>query len=51
MPNTPVKLSRTPGGIQGPSPGVGQDTDTVLARLLGLSQPEIAVLHQDGTVL
>ncbi len=43
--NTPVKLSRTPGGIRGPSPAVGQDTDAVLRTLLGLAADEIARLR------
>ena len=34
--NTPIKLSRTPGGVQGTSPDMGQDSRALLARLLGL---------------
>ncbi len=34
--NTPVKLSRTPGGIKGTSPDMGQHTREVLSELLGL---------------
>ena len=33
--NTPVKLSRTPGGIRGSSPDMGQHTRAVLDELLG----------------
>jgi len=50
MPTTPVKLSRTPGCIRGPSPAVGQDTAAVLSRLLGLNQMAIGALRKDGTV-
>jgi len=41
LPNTPVKLSRTPGGIKGTSPDMGQDTRDVLSELLGLGNAEI----------
>jgi len=34
--NTPVRLSRTPGGIRGSSPDMGQDSRTVLGEWLGL---------------
>lgn len=34
--NTPVKLSRTPAGIRGTSPDMGQHSREVLAELLGL---------------
>src|SRR3990172_8950719 len=45
VPDTPVKLSRTPGGIQGAPPAIGQHTDEVLSSLLGLSDAEIAELR------
>jgi CoA:oxalate CoA-transferase len=44
--NTPVKLSRTPGGIKGSSPALGEHTDGVLRRLLGLAGEEIARLRE-----
>jgi len=50
LPNTPVKLSRTPGGVWGPSPGLGQHTDDVLRELLGLTDGEIARLRDAGAV-
>ena len=34
--NSPLKLSRTPAGIRGTSPDMGQDTRDVLRELLGL---------------
>jgi CoA:oxalate CoA-transferase len=50
LPNTPVKLSRTPGGVWGPSPGLGQHTDEVLRELLGLSDAEIGRLREQGAI-
>ncbi len=44
--NTPIKLSRTPGGIEGPSPAVGQHTDEVLRELLDLADEELARLRE-----
>jgi CoA:oxalate CoA-transferase len=44
LPNTPVKLSRTPGGIKGTSPDMGQDTREVMSELLGLDRDEIEAL-------
>jgi CoA:oxalate CoA-transferase len=49
--NTPVKLSRTPGGITGPSPALGQHTDEVLGRLLGLAHGEIQRLRAAQVVV
>lgn len=46
LPNTPVKLSRTPGGIKGTSPDMGQDTRAVMSELLGLGSDEIEALIQ-----
>ncbi len=50
IPDTPVKLSRTPGGIKGPPPALGEHTDYVLRELLGLSAEEIATLRAAGAV-
>jgi CoA:oxalate CoA-transferase len=49
--NTPVKLSRTPGGIKGTSPALAEHTDEVLRGLLGLSDEEIAQLREEKTIL
>ncbi|HEY7294241.1 MAG TPA: CaiB/BaiF CoA-transferase family protein [Dehalococcoidia bacterium] len=49
--DTPVKLSRTPGGIKGPPPTVGQDTRTVLRELGGLDEARIEALLDAGIVL
>jgi alpha-methylacyl-CoA racemase len=45
----PVKLSRTPGGAQGPGPSLGEHTDEVLSGL-GYSETEIAALKEAGAV-
>lgn len=50
IPDTPVKLGRTPGGIQGPPPAIGQHTDEVLETLLGLSADEINDLRDRKVV-
>ena len=50
LPNTPVKLSRTPGGVRGPSPLLGQDADEVLRELLGLDDAEIGRLREEGAI-
>jgi CoA:oxalate CoA-transferase len=49
--NTPVKLSRTPGGIKGRSPALGEHTDESLRALLGLSDQEIERMRADGVIL
>jgi CoA:oxalate CoA-transferase len=51
LPDTPVKLSRTPGGIKGPSPALGQDTYDVLSSLLGLSAQELDELAAAGVIV
>ena len=50
VPDTPVKLGRTPGGVQGPPPAIGQHTDEVLEALLGLSADEIKGLRDRNVV-
>jgi CoA:oxalate CoA-transferase len=49
--NTPVRLSRTPGGIKGPSPAIGQHSDEVLREMLGVAEDEIASLRESGVIL
>jgi len=48
--NTPVKLSRTPGGIKGTSPDMGQHTREVLEELLDLDGGAIDELLQRDVV-
>jgi alpha-methylacyl-CoA racemase len=43
----PVKLSRTPGGPQGPGPALGENTDEVL-REAGYSDDEVEALKESG---
>jgi crotonobetainyl-CoA:carnitine CoA-transferase CaiB-like acyl-CoA transferase len=45
----PVKMSRTPGGPQGPGPPLGADTDEVLESL-GYSTGEVEALKESGAV-
>jgi alpha-methylacyl-CoA racemase len=45
----PVKMSRTPGGPQGPGPALGEDTDAVLESL-GYTPGEIDALKESGAV-
>ncbi len=51
VPDTPVKLSRTAGGIKGPPPALGQHTYEVLSTLLGLSAQELEELKAAGIIL
>jgi crotonobetainyl-CoA:carnitine CoA-transferase CaiB-like acyl-CoA transferase len=44
------RLSATPGRVTHAGPPLGQHTDEVLAGLLGLSQPEISSLRDEGVV-
>jgi len=44
---TPVKLSRTPGGVHAPAPALGQHTEAVL-REAGFGEEEIAALIDSG---
>jgi crotonobetainyl-CoA:carnitine CoA-transferase CaiB-like acyl-CoA transferase len=46
----PVKLSDTPGGIDTPPPRLGEHTDAVLARDLGLEAEAIAALRAQGAI-
>src|SRR5436190_9588825 len=45
----PIKLSRTPGGAQGPGPVLGEHTREVLAAL-GYAAEEVEALEADGAV-
>ena len=41
----PIKLSATPGGVRSPGPLLGEHTDAVLQRVLGMSPATIAGLR------
>jgi alpha-methylacyl-CoA racemase len=45
----PIKLSRTPGAVDEPGPGLGEHTDEVLAAL-GYGEADIAALKESGAV-
>jgi alpha-methylacyl-CoA racemase len=47
--NTPIKMSRTPGGVHAPGPVLGEHTDEVLAAA-GYSEEDIAELKESGAV-
>ena len=46
----PVKLSDTPGAVRTPPPTLGQHTDAVLSRELGLSADDINALRRDNVI-
>ena len=46
----PFKLSRTPGYVAVPGPLLGEHTDDVLRRVLGLSAQQVAALKADRVV-
>ena len=48
--DTPVKLSRTPGGIGASSPDMGADTRAVLDELLGVNGAVVDALVERGVV-
>ena len=50
MAGVPIKLSATPGKVQGRAPRLGEHTETVLAEWLGLSADAVAQLRQAGVV-
>ncbi|MGE0601373.1 MAG: CaiB/BaiF CoA transferase family protein [Dehalococcoidia bacterium] len=48
--DTPVRLSRSETGIQGPPPSMGEDTADVLSGWLGMGESDIEKLVADGVV-
>jgi crotonobetainyl-CoA:carnitine CoA-transferase CaiB-like acyl-CoA transferase len=50
MPGNPIKISGAPGTISNPAPLLGQHTDAVLGRVLGLSVDQIADLRKARAV-
>lgn len=50
VPGNPVKLSAVPGDADGPLPGVGEHTASVLRAELGMSDDEIERLAGEGVV-
>ncbi len=50
MPGLPVDFAASPREPTRPAPRLGQDTDAVLAEVLGLSTTQIGKLHDQGMV-
>jgi crotonobetainyl-CoA:carnitine CoA-transferase CaiB-like acyl-CoA transferase len=50
VPNTPVKLSRTPATARGSAPGLGEHANPILSRLLNLDEGGAAKLREDGAL-
>ena len=51
VPNSPIRLhAGAPGRVERPAPLLGQDTDRVLAELLGLGSEELTALHARGVI-
>lgn len=48
IPNSPLKLSRTPAAIRGGPPTTGRDTREVLASLLKMSDAQIDAAFASG---
>ncbi len=46
----PVKLTETPGAVRSAPPTLGQHTDGILKRDLGLSASDVAALRADGVI-
>jgi formyl-CoA transferase len=47
--NTPIRMSKTPGGIRRRAPMTGEDTDRILADF-GFEANEVAALRESGVV-
>lgn len=50
LPGVAVHLSRTPGAVRMPAPLLGQHTDEVLGRILGMELTEIESLKAEGVL-
>jgi CoA:oxalate CoA-transferase len=48
--NTPIKLSRTPSKLERASPDLGEHTKEVLRELLGITEPDLLELENDGVI-
>ncbi|HYL37112.1 MAG TPA: CaiB/BaiF CoA-transferase family protein [Bryobacteraceae bacterium] len=47
---SPIRFSRTPVSYQGPPPELGQHTEEILSKLLGVNREDIASLQRRGVV-
>ena len=50
MVESPIRLSRTPGGIAGPEPELGEHTQAILEEVLGITGQDFADLVAKGVV-
>ena len=50
LPGIVIKMSKTPGEIETPTPKVGQHTEEIFKQLLGLSMEEISELKEKKVV-
>ncbi len=50
LPGNPIKMSDMSGTISKPAPRLGEHTDAVLSRLLGLTAEQLASLRQQGAI-
>ncbi len=50
MPASPIGMSATPAQYRKAPPLIGEDTDAVLAKVLGLSSHDIAALRDRGII-
>ena len=50
MVGVPVRLSETPGSVRTPAPMLGEHTEEILEKLLGLGAEEIAALRSEGVI-
>ncbi len=50
LPNSPIRLSKTPAQVARPMPGHGEHTDEILSGWLGMPPDEIARLRSAGVI-
>lgn len=50
LPNSPIKMGKSPPTIRKAPPMLGEDSDDVYARVLGMSADEIADLRERGAI-
>jgi CoA:oxalate CoA-transferase len=50
LPNTPIRLSKTPARVGRPMPGHGEHTDEILREWLGWSDERVAEYRQAGII-
>jgi CoA:oxalate CoA-transferase len=50
VPNSPLKMSRTPAQVQGPAPRYQEHTADVLREVLGMADGEIEALESEGVI-